>query len=507
MAPENDSQGAALRAQDSSAAPSASGLKGQFLWSMAPLLAVTALNFFSVPLFLRYLGDEMYALWFYVITFTGMFGFADMGLGVATSRYVGMALGKGDQRAVHEYWGTGNLIVLPLLGLAGILFAVLGYFWGPVWFNVAPANRNLLRLCFLLGGVSLFVNYYAQVWVFLLQAHLEFKFTNLLRTIFSLVQVLGAIGIAVLTRNPAWICAWTAVVGLVQLTLLVEHSRRRYGVHLELKSARRERAQEMALFTGKVFTSLLAGSLFGSMDRMILGKLAPAIDFAHYTIAGNVGMRLQGLGTAVIGPIFHNTNRAVGGAEHASPARIYNEMFHFMFPWYLLAAVWLSLWHPVLLRAWLGQERATTVGPLFVPMIVAFCLMALANISTSQLSALNRVGTTITFLTVAGLLAAAAVYLGWHFFGVTGVAYGFLASRLAFVLQDVYTIRLVKAGGWFSPETWTQIGIQCLIAVAFAATFLVLPRNSLWLLCPAMLHAAVVALWLLRHSFRRSRQY
>src|SRR5437773_9888050 len=91
-------------------------LKRQSLWSIAPLVVISAVNIFSVPLFYRYLGAELYALWFYVITFTGIFGFADLGLGVAVGRYIGFAMGKGDAAAVREYWGTGNLIALPLVG-------------------------------------------------------------------------------------------------------------------------------------------------------------------------------------------------------------------------------------------------------------------------------------------------------------------------------------------------------------------------------------------------------
>src|SRR5438045_3066228 len=71
-------------------------LKRQFLWSMAPLAVITLVNVFSVPLFYRYLGADLCALWFYVSTFAGMFGFADLGLGVAVGRYIGVALGKGD---------------------------------------------------------------------------------------------------------------------------------------------------------------------------------------------------------------------------------------------------------------------------------------------------------------------------------------------------------------------------------------------------------------------------
>src|SRR5437868_12293054 len=97
-------------------------LQKQTLWSLAPLLVATFVNLFSVPLFYRYLGPEMYALWFYVLTFTGAFGFMDLGLGVAVGRYVGIALSQKDEKAVREYWGTGHAIALPLLLLMGLGF-------------------------------------------------------------------------------------------------------------------------------------------------------------------------------------------------------------------------------------------------------------------------------------------------------------------------------------------------------------------------------------------------
>src|SRR3982074_1770435 len=97
-------------------------IKKQTLWSMAPLLAVTIVNLVSVPLFYRFLGPEMYALWFYVLTFTGSFGFLDLGIGVAVGRYIGVALGRKDHEAVREYWATGNAMVIPLLGIMAVIF-------------------------------------------------------------------------------------------------------------------------------------------------------------------------------------------------------------------------------------------------------------------------------------------------------------------------------------------------------------------------------------------------
>ena len=42
-------------------------LKRQTLWSIVPLLVITLINLVSVPLFYRFLGPVLYALWFYVL--------------------------------------------------------------------------------------------------------------------------------------------------------------------------------------------------------------------------------------------------------------------------------------------------------------------------------------------------------------------------------------------------------------------------------------------------------
>jgi O-antigen/teichoic acid export membrane protein len=445
----------------------------------------------------------MYALWFYVITFNGMFGFADLGLGVAVGRYVGMALGRGDHAAVRLYWGTGNLVAVPLLVLMGVVFVGLGVVFGPKWFNVSPDNVGLLRVCFIVGGIGLFLSYYGQFWNILLQAHLDFKFSSLLRVGVSVFGVLPSIIIAWATRNPAWIVAWGVFIGVIQLVFFAWYSRRHFNLGFELGAASLVRLREMASYTGKTFVTLVVGAFTVSIDRVVLGKLAAAADFTHYNMCANVGARLLGLGGAVMGPVFHNTSRTVDGGDKAKPAAIYNEMFDFTFGWYALAAIWVAVWHPVLMRVWLGGELGATVAPLITPLVIAFCLTAIASISGSQLGALNRLGTVLGFLVGTGVLTVAGVYVGWTTGGLVGVAYGFLASRIAYLAQDLYTIHLIKAGGWFSGRIWAGLVAQAFVGGAFSLVYLLLPRTSFWLLVPAAVHAGMVATWLLRHPLSR----
>jgi len=467
------------------------------------LLVVTFVSLFSLPLFYRYLGVEMFALSGYISTVTGLFGFADLGLGSAVGRYVGIALGKGDPTAAREYWGTGNLLALPLLALVGFMFGLLGAVFGPLWFNVPPENARLLRACFVVGGLSLFLNSYGLLWNILSQAHLDFKFVSILRIGVSLIQVIPSVGIAWATGNPLWIGLWSVFVGVLQLMVFVWHAGHRYGLDFDLRAANRKRAREMALYTGKTFGTLVMSALSGMIDRMVLGKFAPAADFNPYYICANVGGRLQGLGSAVVGPVFHNTSRAIGSGRETSAAAIYNEMFNFTFGWYLLAAIGAAVWHSVLLNLWLGDDLGGKVAPLFTPIVVAFCLTGIASVSSSQLGPLNRMGTSLAFTVATGLLTAAGVYIGWRAGGVVGVAYGFLASRIMCIAQDLYVIRMIGARGWLEARTWLSIVVQGLVGAGFALVYLVFPENSLWLVLPAVLHGALVAAWLLRIHLRK----
>jgi len=477
-------------------------LKRQFLWSMAPLLVISVINLFSVRWFYRYLGADGYALLFYVQTFIGTFGFMDFGFGGAVGRYIGVALGRGDTVAVKAYWATGNAIAIPLLAVMAAVFIVLGVTLGPKWFNVKPDDILLMQWAFAMGGVGLFLNFYGQFWNTLSQAHLDFKFLSIVGTVINLLLILPAIFWAWLTHNPLIIIIWGVFVSLLQLSIFVWHARAHYGLGFNLRAASLQRLREMGSFTGKIFGTQLLNSILGSGDRLLLGRFAPPVDFAHYMISMNAGMRMVGLTQSAMGPVFHNTSRAVCGGGKMSAAEIYNTTFRFIFGWCLLASVWVIVWHPLLLRLWLGADIGLHVAPIFPPIFVAMCICAVANISGSQLAPLNRAGTSLVFTVISILASIVCVWAGWRMYGIRGAAYGVLFARVAELSRDIYFVRLVKAGGWLAPATWLHILLQSAIGLGFYLVARWTNGSLIMSVSLAALHFIGVALWLARANMR-----
>lgn len=479
-------------------------LTRQTLWSMAPLLVVTVLNLASVPWFYGQLGADMYALWFYVITFTGAFGFMDLGLGVAVGRYMGVAIGAGRQDEVREIWGTGNLVALPLLLFFTLCFALVGVIWGPAWFKVGSEHGSLLRWCFVVAAVGLFLSYYGQLWWMACQVHLEFDYLGKLRTLMAVLQILPAMLIAWWTQNPLWLVCHGVGMCLLQQVILFVHVRRRHGLSFEWGLFRWARLQEMAAYTLKTFFSLLIGAAGGSLDRLLIGRLALPESFAAYNIASNVGGRMGVLSTAVMGPVFHNTSRGVGGDKSSEPGQVYESSFRLMVPWYLHALIWLLVWQDVVLGYWLGPDLGVNVGEVWPWLLSGYVLAAVGNLSGAQLGPLNRVGAGLGFQLASCMLMAAGVWVGWCLHGMAGAAMGFMLSRMVFLAQDAYVLRIIRARGWNSSWIWAVAAALLGAAAAFRWLGGVLPGEVPgW--CTAVLHGFAATCWVAWITLYRRR--
>lgn len=427
---------------------------------MMPILVTSVVSIVSVPLYFRFLGEEKYALWIFIATLTGAFGFMDLGMGVATGRFMGVALGKSDQEAVQEYWATGNAIVFPMVLFFALSFIVAGTIWGPTWFRVAANDLSMMRWAIFWGGCGLFFSYYGQMWHMLAQTYLDFKFLSLLRTATSLVSTLGTVAVALWTKNVAAIVFFGFAIGVIQFGFLWNRGIRHYRLPFHWHLFKKSRLLEMIPYTTKTFATLLSGSLLGSLDRLFLARLAPAADFAAFGVSQNIGGRLTGLSVAVMGPVFHNTTRGVGGDASRAPAVVYKESFRLLFPWFSLAIIGVFFWSGPVTELWLGEKYGAAVGQAFPWVVAGMCVNAIANISGAQLGGLDRVGTGLVISIVANIAAAVGVIIGWYLQGITGAAQGFFTARCLWILQDYLVRRWVGVSWRFYLENIAITGIQ-----------------------------------------------
>lgn len=404
---------------------------------MMPILVTSVVSIVSVPLYFKALGEQMYAMWFYMGTLTGAFGFMDLGLGVAIGRFIGVALGAKDLDAAKEYWTSGNVLAAPALLIVASLFLIVGTFFGPSWFKLSGGDAAVLRWSVLWGALGLFLTYYGAIWQNLCCTYLDFKFYSIIKTWSSLASSLGCVVVALVFKNIAHVFFFNMLISLVLFWIFFKRVNQKY-VSFSFSAFRKSRLLEMAPYTIKTFFQLISGTVLGSLDRLFLGRYASAGDFTAFGVAQNIGGRVSGLSVAIMGPIFHHTTRGVGGDQSKAPADVYRQSFSLLFPFCSLAAMGVFFWSRPAIDLWLGDKYGAAVKTVFPWIFLGLTLNAIANISGAQIGGINRVGTGLIFQTSAALLSAACVVVGFFALGIEGAAIGFCASRIVWLGQDIF---------------------------------------------------------------------
>lgn len=486
------------------------GLKMYFLkmrieqataWSLLPVLVLSALSVVTVPVYYHSLGSDMYALWLAIQTMTGTFGFMDFGLGVATGRFVGVALGRGDFTAAREYWASGNIINFGFLSIMALFFGFAGSMFGSHWFLAAQSDPDVFFACIWASAAGLFISYYSQGWLVLLQAHLDFRWLSVNRTLFALLTGVGMAAVAWIFHNPFPSILFGIGVGFIQLISFVLRARQAHRIAPSVRYARWSRLCEMFSYTGKTFMALFCGSVFNSLDRWILGRFAGTSSFIPYNIASNLALRAQGLSTAVMGPIFHESSRGVGHNDLSRLAEIYRRSFNLLAPIYILSSIWITFWQVPWLELWLGSELGTKVSLILPFLAWAACISAIGNISGAQLGPLNLVGTGtfIQFLSLAfsGLL----VWAGWQLHGLEGSAAGLLAGRFILFFQDALVRRKIQVRSE-NMSFWKMISASILFCWLTHQTTRPISPSRIWQITISLICLAGLGLiwWITRRD-------
>jgi O-antigen/teichoic acid export membrane protein len=416
-----------------------------------------------MPFYLNYLGAGGYAIWGYTLAFTGSLGFADAGLGVATGRFVGIELGRGDQDRARRFWATGHYLVLAVSAGVSCLYALAAWFLGPLWFSVAPAQVALAKQAFLVSALGLFIAYYRTVWLLLAQAHMDFAFAGIVRTSIAVFSTAASIWLVWWSRNPVHLILLFTAAGAVEWVCYAVRAARTYGFRTSFADVDRSCLGEMWPYAAKTVGNLLLGSPLANLDRLLIGRWAPVSFFAAYTVAANLGSRLLSMASVIMTPVFNRATRYVGQEDYEGLGRLYAENVRLAIRLSVFALVWTTVWRAPLLMLWLGPDMAGLVAVVLPWVMFAVCVKASISVAAAKIAAMNRMGTQLVITCGIALATLVGLATGFRLGGAVGMVIGFAVSQVSWIVLDLFAGTLTKQEGWASPATWRGIGQEILV--------------------------------------------
>ncbi|HEX6132516.1 MAG TPA: oligosaccharide flippase family protein [Longimicrobiales bacterium] len=466
---------------------------------IVPLLVALPL----VPFVLRGLGGERFGVLTLAWTVIGYFGFLDLGLGRAATRFVAGLLGAGKPHEIRRVvWsavavqaGLGLAGGLAIALLASVLASDVLRISDPLL--VTETRATLVVVAFGLPFVLL-----SGTFSGVLEAYQRFDLVNLVRVPASVATLaLPAAGVVLGWSLPAIVAG--IVLARAAALLCLAALAARTADDLRPAAPHGATLRELLGFGGWLTVSLAAVPILTYAERLLVGAFRSLIDLAWYAVPFEIVARTAVIPSAIAATLFPAFSHAQSRGRDVGELFVRPLRLLLLLEWPLLVVFW--FFPGEILTLWVGADAAAAGAGALRLLAAAFFLNAFAQIALACVQGLGRpdLKAKLDIVQVPLYIAAAALLIAR--FGITGAA----AAKLIFTLTDTVLLfafakrlgapsllgaarlrrRVLHLGiaaaviTGLGAAAWTSLPVRA--TLAFTAVFLLGGALWRWLLDPA----------------------
>lgn len=389
----------------------------------------------SVPLTLRYLGNERYGLWVALTSLISLFSFADLGLGNGLLNAIAEANGKDDRQMAREYVSSASLLLLGIALLLTVTWLIVYPRVSWAWlFNltspqalaeVGPAMSALV-FCFV---VSIPLGVVEKIQI----GYQEGYNNNLWRAGGSLVGLAAVLAAIAFGAGLPWLVlsmAGAPIVATLANGWRLFHARRAW-LRPALRTVRRA-AMNRILHLGVLFFVLqLAVALGFQSDNVVVARFLGADQVSQYAVPLKLFMLAPSLVGLLVAPLWPAYGEAIARRDTIWVRRIFRRSLLVVGGLNALPALLLVIFGNEVLHLWAGPGISTTLS-FRIGLGLWAMLYGVANAIAVLLNGAGVVGfqvVTALLMAVANLAISIALV---QRIGVAGPVYGSLIAMVLF---------------------------------------------------------------------------
>ncbi len=257
-----------------------------------PLLASLA----TIPLMIKYMGDDVYGLYIVCISLIGFMTFVDLGVGQAIIKYV------------SQYEVTGeNTKIKPILDIALLMYIVLGVViaglvalfslpLGKLLYSTDAAKAVMAGQALSITAVAFFLSYINQFFLNVFKAYHRFDTPAVIQNSANIAGIVSATLLVIFGYDLLVILWGYVVIQVMALTAGYTLGTRILpkGVVLGLSFDRHIFA-EMLSFSVYTFVSNFLGGVVSRLDKFIIGAILGTEAVTYYQIPHTIAQMANGI--------------------------------------------------------------------------------------------------------------------------------------------------------------------------------------------------------------------
>jgi O-antigen/teichoic acid export membrane protein len=370
-------------------------------WNLGTQAWFLVLGLATTPYVVHRLGAAGFGLYAIVGTIAGYLAVLDLGLGMATVKYISEFNGREDTAAVQRLIGTAVAAYVGLgavgAGILAVLAPPLARLLGVASMPHGTAVLELAAAGFLLAMPLSFFNAVPT-------ALQRLDVTNRRNLIFGTINITGAVALLVSGHGLLAVVAFGLVVDAAALVWFVRAVRRLLpGVSLRPRLDIRT-LRLLAGFGGLKFANQVSTQSVYHLDKLLIGALASVSAVAWFAVPVLVAQRLA----AVVGNVASAFLPAASELHGASDRPRFDELYLRATKLVALLVLPLALVLVVdadpLLRAWLGDEFARRSATPMRLLAVAYAVNAFSTIPALACDSIGRPRVTTAFSVLSAAL-------------------------------------------------------------------------------------------------------
>jgi O-antigen/teichoic acid export membrane protein len=400
------------------------------------LPAIAAMLF--LPLIMKNLGDESFAVFLLILIIIGTSGIFDFGIGRSITQKVS------SEKCIEK---KAEIFITSLFGLLiiGLVITIILFFVFLFFKNSSTIYAEIFRIFGLLSLGIIFSLLNVSTKSYLEGLHL-FRNINIYKTLTGLLIFILAYLISKQNNDISYIVLMILIIRIIHFYLLLKNIlnlenfsiEKRYFSNLMLKE----------LFSnGKWFAiSNIIGPLTMYMDRFIISGLLTAAIFNYYALSMEVAVKILIFPMSIMGVFFPILVSYYNEKDFNSIRSTTKKMYLYIFLLIILPIVLLFNYSEIFLSLWIDENFAENADYTFKIILIGVAFSSLTQIPFTLLQATKEAKNTglvhlYTFFPYIILLL-----LMTKEYGLNGASYTWIARTLLvfFLFNFIYNLKKVK---------------------------------------------------------------
>ncbi|RJO61671.1 hypothetical protein C4544_02105 [candidate division WS5 bacterium] len=405
-----------------------SKILGNSIYNLLGWLLPLIVNFLTVPLVVRMLGNDSYGILMLFTAVIGYFSIIDINLTAGSMKYISEYYAKGDEKSLNEVL-TLSLWGYVIIGIFGAAIMYLSVDWFLMDLLKVPQDLKVAaRVVFQLASVGFFLN--------LVQKYLSSIPQSIHRFDVS-AKIEAGFGVALMVLTVVMLYMGFELSGVVVLRVLILVFNC-VAIFMAVKKimpfacfnsrVSGDIVRKMKTFSGYSFLSSAATSITANFDRLVIGSVISSAAVTFYSIPFMLVARLMTVSQRLSMVLFPVASEIGALGKREDIYRIYIKMNRHVFFLNIALTAVICLFSKQILSIWMGDEFAQKTYVILILISLGYFADTLTNLPSLVNDGFNFPQITGFFALARAIVGVVALLFGTIHYGLIGAATAYLLS-------------------------------------------------------------------------------